>query len=68
MELAPLVGLADEIVDLVETGSTLKANNLVAKDVVAHSSCRLISNAASMRVKHSAISELVSQLSAVIES
>jgi len=33
MELAPLVGLADEIVDLVETGSTLKANNLVAKDL-----------------------------------
>lgn len=68
MELAPLVGLADEIVDLVETGNTLKANNLVAKEVVAFSSCRLISNAAAMRVKHAAISELVSQLSAVIES
>jgi len=50
MELAPLVGLADEIVDLVETGNTLKANKLVAKDLVADISCRLIANAASMRV------------------
>jgi len=68
MELAPLVGLADEIVDLVETGSTLKANNLVAKEVVAHSSCRLIANAASMRVQHTAISELSARLSAVIDT
>ena len=68
MELAPLVGLADEIVDLVETGSTLKANNLVAKDVVAHSSCRLIANAASMRVQHAVISDLASRLSSVVSS
>lgn len=67
MELAPLVGLADEIVDLVETGSTLKANNLVAKDLVATISCRLIANAASMRVQHAAISDIVGQLSAQIE-
>ena len=38
----PLVGLADEIVDLVETGSTLKANDLVAKDLIANISCRLV--------------------------
>lgn len=63
MELAPLVGLADEIVDLVETGGTLKANNLVAKDLIANISCRLIANAASMRVKHDAIAELTEQLS-----
>jgi ATP phosphoribosyltransferase len=62
MELAPLVGLADEIVDLVETGSTLKANNLVAKDLVANISCRLIANAASLRVQHSTIRTLVDQL------
>lgn len=68
MELAPLVGLADEIVDLVETGSTLKANNLVAKDIVAYSSCRLIANAASMRVQHAEISALQKELSAAIES
>ena len=63
MELAPLVGLADEIVDLVETGSTLKANNLVAKDLIANISCRLVANAASMRVKHDAITKLTQQLS-----
>lgn len=66
MELAPLVGLADEIVDLVETGSTLKANDLVAKEVVASISCRLIANAASMRTQHQKIDTLVSQLAAVI--
>lgn len=67
MELAPLVGLADEIVDLVETGSTLKANDLVAKDLIANISCRLVANAASMRVKHAGISELVQQLTIVVE-
>ncbi len=66
MELAPLVGLADEIVDLVETGSTLKANNLVAQELIADISCRLIANAATMRVKHQAISPLVSRLSDVV--
>lgn len=66
MELAPLVGLADEIVDLVETGNTLKANNLVAKELIANISCRLIANAASMRVKHDRISGLTSQLSDVV--
>lgn len=67
MELAPLVGLADEIVDLVETGSTLKANDLVAKELIANISCRLVANAASMRVKHDGISELVQQLTVVVE-
>ena len=67
MELAPLVGLADEIVDIVETGNTLKANGLVAKDLIANISCRLVANAASMRVKHDGISELVEQLSTVVE-
>jgi len=66
MELAPLVGLADEIVDLVETGSTLKANNLIEKDLIANISCRLIANAASMRVKHEEISRINDQLAAVI--
>lgn len=63
LELAPLVGLADEIVDLVETGNTLKANGLVAKDLIAEISCRLIANSASMRVKHSDIERLTRQLS-----
>lgn len=66
MELAPLVGLADEIVDLVETGSTLKANNLVARDVVATISCRLIANAASMRTNHTQIAAIVENLRQVV--
>ena len=66
MELAPLVGLADEIVDLVETGNTLKANNLVAKDLIANISCRLIANAASMRTKHEAIAAFNDKLAGVI--
>ena len=68
MELAPLVGLADEIVDLVETGGTLKANNLVAQELIVDISCRLIANAAAMRVKHEAISPLVSKLQDVVQS
>lgn len=66
MELAPLVGLADEIVDLVETGSTLKANNLVAQELIADISCRLIANAAALRVKHQALSPLISRLEGVV--
>ncbi|MFT5136705.1 MAG: ATP phosphoribosyltransferase [Arenicella sp.] len=66
MELAPLVGLADEIVDLVETGNTLKANNLVPKDLIANISCRLIANAASMRTKHEAIAAFNDKLAGVI--
>ncbi len=68
MELAPLVGLADEIVDLVETGGTLKANNLVAQELIVDISCRLIANAAAMRVKHEAISPLVSKLQDIVQS
>lgn len=66
MELAPLVGLADEIVDLVETGNTLKANNLVEQDFIADISCRLIANAASMRTNHQAIAKLQQDLAAVV--
>ena len=66
MELAPLVGLADEIVDLVETGNTLKANNLVEQDFIANISCRLIANAASMRTDHQAIAKLQQELAAVV--
>ncbi len=51
MELAPLVGLADAIVDLVSTGSTLKANHLVAVEEIAQISSRLIVNPASLKLK-----------------
>lgn len=66
MELAPLVGLADKIVDLVETGSTMRANNLVEQEHIADISCRLIANVASLRVKHARLSEISSQLEAVV--
>jgi len=68
MELAPLVGLADEIVDLVETGNTLKANNLEAKDLIANISSRLIANVASMRVKHAGIAQLTEQLAKQVKA
>jgi ATP phosphoribosyltransferase len=66
MELAPLVGLADRIVDLVETGGTLRANNLVELEHVADISCRLIANVASMRVQHKDILDLVENLREIV--
>jgi ATP phosphoribosyltransferase len=62
MELAPLVGLADYIVDLVETGSTLKANGLEPKELIMPISSRLIVNKAAMKMKHQAIQTLINQL------
>ena len=55
MELAPIVGLSDCIVDLVDTGDTLKANNLVARELVRNISSRLIVNSASFNTKHKEI-------------
>lgn len=62
MELAPLVGLADRIVDLVDTGSTLKANKLVPLEHIADISSRLVVNKASMKMKHERITRLIAQL------
>ncbi len=66
IELAPLVGLADRIVDLVETGNTLKANNLVEDEVIAWSSARLIVNRASLKMKHAVITELIARVKNVL--
>ncbi|MDP6182184.1 MAG: ATP phosphoribosyltransferase, partial [Gammaproteobacteria bacterium] len=66
MELAPLVGLADYIVDLVDTGTTLKANDLVAMEEICDVSSRLIVNKASMKIKHSMITDLISRLASVV--
>jgi ATP phosphoribosyltransferase len=52
MELAPLVGLADCIVDLVDTGNTLRANGLVEVETIARISARLVVNKAAMKMKH----------------
>lgn len=63
MELAPLVGMADVIVDIMETGSTLQANGLQVLDtVVANVSARLIVNKASMKMKHATIHSLISKI------
>lgn len=59
MELAPLVGLADAIVDLVDTGNTLRANGLVEIETIAAISARLIVNPASQKMKSQAVRALV---------
>ncbi|MBL8512447.1 MAG: ATP phosphoribosyltransferase [Betaproteobacteria bacterium] len=59
MELAPLTGLADAIVDLVSTGSTLKANQLVAVEEIMPISSRLIVNRAAMKVKRAKLQPLI---------
>ena len=59
MELAPIVGLSDCIVDLVDTGNTLKANNLVPLDLIHNISSRLIVNSAAFNTKHSQINDWI---------
>lgn len=59
MELAPIVGLADLIVDLVETGNTLKANGLVPLDFIMDISSRLIINRASLKRKNHTIKQVI---------
>lgn len=59
MELAPLVGLADVIVDLVSTGGTLKANNLVAVEEIARISSRLVVNQAALKLKHDVLQPII---------
>ena len=59
MELAPLAGLADAIVDLVSSGSTLKANNLVEVEQIMPISSRLIVNQAALKVKHELLQPLI---------
>jgi ATP phosphoribosyltransferase len=61
MELAPLVGLADLIVDLVATGGTLKANGLVEIETICQVTSRLVVNKAAMKIKHAAVRALVAQ-------
>jgi len=66
MEIAPLTGLADVIVDLVDTGGTLKANNLVEGEKICDISSRLIANAASLRTKYAQIADIADQLDVII--
>jgi ATP phosphoribosyltransferase len=67
MELAPLVGLADAIVDLVSTGNTLKANNLKAVEEIMPISARLIVNQASLKLKGALIQPLLDALKRAVD-
>ena len=67
MELAPMMGLADEIVDIVDTGNTLRANGLEARDVIAPITSRLIVNKAAMKTKHDIMQPIIDLLAAAIE-
>jgi ATP phosphoribosyltransferase len=68
VELAPRIGLAESIVDLVSTGKTLEENGLTIVEEIVRSTARLIVNRASMKVKHSRIGELVERVTAVCPS
>ena len=68
MELGPLVGLADAIVDLVSSGATLAANDLVEVETIVPISSRLIVNQAAMKMKREAISPLIAALERAVEA
>jgi ATP phosphoribosyltransferase len=62
IELAPIVGLSERIVDLVSTGETLRQNGLVEVETIADITCRLIVNRASLKTKHERITEIITGL------
>jgi ATP phosphoribosyltransferase len=66
MELAPLVGMADAIVDLVSTGGTLKANNLVEVEAIMPITARLIVNQAALKLKRDALKPILDALQAAV--
>jgi|SRR5690554_2789559 len=68
MELAPIMGLADEIVDIVDTGNTLRANGLEAREFIADISSRLIVNKASMKMKHVRIQAIIDGIARAVAS
>lgn len=66
MELAPLVGLAERIVDLVDTGGTLEANGLTPLETIAAISARLIVNKAAMKMEHARVKALIAKLAEAV--
>lgn len=66
IELAPLIGLADQIVDMVETGQTIRENGLIELQTIFHITSRLIANRVSFRMKSEAIEDLCRRLQSVI--
>jgi len=67
IELAPIVGLADRIVDLISTGQTLKDNGLSVVEVLAESTARLIVNRASLKTRYDRVRELIVELQREVE-
>ncbi len=67
VELAPLLGLADQIVDLVETGTTLRENGLVEVETITRVSARLVVNRASIRLRGPEVGELTDRLTSALE-
>ena len=67
MELAPILNLADEIVDIVDTGNTLKANGLEPREHIHDISTRLVVNRASMKMKHAQIQPIIEQLTEAVK-
>ncbi len=66
MELAPIMNLADEIIDIVDTGNTLRANGLEPRDFIADISSRLIVNKASMKMKHVQIQAIIDHIAKAV--
>lgn len=66
MEIAPLLNLSDTIVDIVDTGNTLKANGLEARETICDISTRLIVNRASMKTKFDEVQHLIGRLERVV--
>lgn len=68
MELAPLMNLADEIVDIVDTGNTLRANGLEERLHIADISSRLIANKASMKMKHVIMQPVIDAIASAVSA
>ena len=68
MELAPIMGLADLIVDIVDTGNTLRANGLVPMEDICYVSSRLVVGKAALKMKHRQIQPIIEQLAEAVEA
>ena len=68
IEIAPILGLSDVIVDIVETGTTLKENNLEVVETIVPISARLIANKASFKFKTAPIEKLLKEMQAQMEA
>ena len=67
VELAPILGLSDAIVDIVETGTTLRENGLVVAEEICQVSARLIVNIASMKLRKAEIDELIGKIETFVQ-